>query len=187
MKPKKPPLCKACKKAFNPRNSFQVVCGPSCAALLVKHAPEEANKAVRAMDRKWVKDKRAELKTRTDWLNLLQVTFNTFIRMRDKDKPCITCGKPLLGKYDAGHAFSVGSYPNLRFSEDNCHGQCVADNQHNHGMINEYMLNLPLRIGQERFDALIAQKNGVLKLTEIEIKELIQVYKAKIKELSKTL
>ena len=47
---------------------------------------------------------RKDLKTHKDYIQILQkLFFNTFIRLRDKHQPCISCGKPLEGKYDAGH------------------------------------------------------------------------------------
>jgi hypothetical protein len=129
------------------------------------------------------KDRLDKLKTHSDWLNELQKVFNTYIRTRDKSKPCISCGQMLIRKYDAGHYFAVGSYPNLRFNEDNVHGQCVACNQHKHGNVSEYAIKLPDRIGQEQYDKLLEDRNNPLHLSTEEIKELIQKYKQKIKEL----
>ena len=166
--------CKNCKKSFEPKRANQIVCCYECAIGFQKK--QKANR--------WKKEKRQlkeSLKTHKDWLKDLQIIFNTFIRLRDKDRPCISCYSPLVGKYDAGHFFSVGAYPNLRFNEDNVHGQCVHCNQHKHGNINEYRINLPTRIGQEAFDKLEANRNEPLKLSIPEIKELIAEYKEKIK------
>ena len=122
-------------------------------------------------------------RTRTEWLNIAQVTFNTYIRLRDAKQGCITCKRPFKEKYDAGHFLSVGSYPALRFNEDNVHGQCVACNQHGHGMQTEYFIELPKRIGLDRLNNLLELRKSTLKLNELEIKELIEKYKKKIKEL----
>ncbi len=49
--------------------------------------------------------------------------FSHFIRfVRDKDKPCITCGRT-YDEYDNGH-FQVRTHMNTRFSEMNCAKQC---------------------------------------------------------------
>jgi hypothetical protein len=69
----------------------------------------------------------------SDHVKELQVIVNKYVRLRDKDKGCISCGTPLLGKYDAGHYYSAGGNPELRFNTDNIHGQCVYCNQHRHG------------------------------------------------------
>jgi hypothetical protein len=167
--------CKECGGLFKPFTSLQVCCSQECAIDLSK-------KRVWKAEKQKIIDK---TRTRTEWLNLAQVVFNTYIRLRDKDKGCITCSKPFRDKYDAGHFFSVGSYPALRFNEDNVQGQCVACNQHGHGMQSEYFIQLPKRIGLDRFNVLLEQRKSVLKLSEVEIKELINVYKKKIKELKK--
>ena len=89
----------------------------------------------------------------------------------------------LKERFDAGHFFSVGAYPNIRFNEDNIHGQCVFCNQHQHGATNEYAIRLPYRIGQERYDKLLISRNESNKLTTEEIKEKIKYYKDKTKTL----
>lgn len=165
--------CKECCKEFEQYNSLQVVCSTKCAA-------------IRAIDKVWKKERKImqdKARTRTEWLNIAQVTFNTYIRLRDAKQGCITCKRPFKDKYDAGHFLSVGSYPALRFNEDNVHGQCVACNQHGHGMQTEYFIELPKRIGLDRLNNLLELRKSTLKLTELEIKELIEKYKKKIKEL----
>lgn len=128
-----------------------------------------------------IKEMREKIKTLSEYRKEFQQTFNKFIRMRDKGKPCISCDRPLGAKYDAGHYFSVGSYPNLRFDENNVHGQCVECNQHRHGNLIEYGERLPGRIGSEAYEALVARKNKRLSLTVPEMQELTKIYKQKIK------
>lgn len=171
------PRCKICREPYKYKYSSltQKTClKPECLAAWGKQLVAKESK-------KWVKDKREELKTTKDWLQLLQVVFNTWVRERDKGKSCISSGRPLTGKYDAGHFWSTGAYPNLRFHEDNCHGQTVHDNRDKHGNLNEYRPRLIERIGQERFDAMEAMKNRPLKLTLPEIKDLIKHYRAETK------
>lgn len=169
--------CKFCKESFQPFQPMQSVCSPpkSCAweyqKLLKKN--KEASEW-----RKIKSELKEKLKTHGDYLKDLQKIFNTWIRNRDKDRECISCGRSMAGrKGDASHYYSVGSSPSLRFNEDNVHLACVPCNQHLHGNIAEYAIRLPQRIGQERFDALIEKRNSVLKLSVPEIKELICKYK----------
>jgi hypothetical protein len=115
------------------------------------------------------------------------VVFNTFIRERDKELPCISCGTTNNIQYHAGHYFSVGSYPALRFNEDNVHKQCVQCNNFLHGNLVEYDRALKVKLGLTKYADLYALKNSILKLSHLEIKELINVYKLKIKELKKPL
>lgn len=163
--------CKQCGKEFLPYNPLQPVCSPVCALQF------NLDKNVK----KRVKEMKKELLTHSDFLKALQVVFNTYIRKRDKDKGCVTCGSALNTKFDAGHFLSVGAYPNLRFNEDNVHGQCVHCNQHLHSNNAEYFIRLPERIGLDRFNTLLEQRKEPLKLTIPEIKTLITKYKQLIK------
>lgn len=170
--------CKHCEREFKQFNSLTKVCSTHCA---IEHA-KSVSKDVKRKEWNKTKRKRIEaLKTKQDYQKELQVIFNKFIRVRDKDKPCISCNKPLSGKFDAGHFYSTGSYPELRFNEDNVHGQCVHCNQHKRGNLIEYSLNLPKRIGLERFEKLQSLANIPAHYTKEELKGLKEVYKLKIK------
>lgn len=125
-------------------------------------------------------------RTRTEWLNLAQVVFNQYINLRDKGQKCISCNCDLTGKkVHASHFLPVGSYPALRFNEDNVFSSCIECNLHKHGNQAEYAIMLPKRIGLDRFNYLLEQRKSVLKLSEVEIKDLIEKYRKKIKELKK--
>jgi hypothetical protein len=130
-----------------------------------------------------MKAMRERQKSISQWRRELQQVFNKYIRERDKGKGCISCGAKLQGKYDAGHYYSVGSYPNLRFSESNCHGQCVHCNQHKHGNLLEYQIGILKRIGKHGLEELQELRNEPLRLSLDEIKIKINQYKIKIKEL----
>lgn len=116
----------------------------------------------------------------------LQIIFNQFIRLRDKDKPCITCGE-FKQDMQAGHFFAVGGFDGLRFNEDNCHSECVKDNCFNESHLIFYAENLKERIGIERFEALKQRaseyKRNGYKWSRSELEKKIIYYKQKIKEL----
>jgi hypothetical protein len=148
----------------------------------------EKNKAARELKekkdhREWKAKTKDKLMTLSDYIQICQKVFNTYIRMRDKNELCISSGRPLKGKYDAGHYYSTGAYPNLRFHEDNVHGQSVHDNRDLHGNLIAYREGLIKRIGIERFEALEALKQVPRHYTIPEVKELIKTYRNKIKEL----
>jgi hypothetical protein len=164
--------CKICKVKFTPTySSLQSTCAnPKCIIEYSKIV--ESKKSKRDL-----KAMRERVKSVSQWRRDLQQAFNAYIRARDTGKQCISCDKRLAGKYDAGHYYSVGSYPNLRFNDDNVHGQCVECNQHKHGNLIEYSLRLPLRIGADRYAILNAMRNEPLRLPLDEIKQLIIHYK----------
>jgi hypothetical protein len=168
--------CVQCKDKFTPQNNNQICCSGFCAYEYVK----------KQTAKNWQKEKKElkeKLMSKSDYLNILQKVFNTFIRMRDKDKNCISCDRKLTGKFDAGHFFSVGAYPNLRFNEKNVHGQCVHCNRDKHGNVKEYDLRLQMLLSDTEYQMLLESRNKPLKLSIDEVKELILIYRQKIKEL----
>ena len=72
--------------------------------------------------------------------------FNSFIRNRDKGKGCVSCDS--LTFSDAGHFYSSGHYPILRYDENNVHGQCKRCNYFLHGNLDEYRKRLYKRISE---------------------------------------
>lgn len=133
-----------CNNEFQAFNSLHKACSPQCAVALVeeKHAKDrrkqisQDKKALRESDRGW-------------WLKEAQKEFNKWIRNRDRNEPCISCGETRSNlKYDAGHYRSVGACPELRFEEKNCHKQCSFKcNQTRTGNVVDYRIGLIKKIG----------------------------------------
>jgi len=174
MKQKK---CRVCKTNFSPFQTTQIVCGPKCA---IKTAVDGRHKK----ERKAHRQAKQALKTRSDWIKEAQVAFNRFIRLRDAHLPCISCGteKPDI-QYAAGHYYTTGGHPELRFDELNVHKQCNKHcNLHLSGNIAAYRPNLIKKIGQEGMDYLEGQHQAK-KYTIDEIKEIKQHYAKLAREL----
>ena len=114
-------------------------------------------------------------------LKAIAVThFHKFIRNRDRDKPCISCGK--YTTLQAGHYFSAGKHPSTRFNEDNVHGQCLRCNYFLSANLVPYTTNLIEKIGQKRLDKLtltnqMAKQIG-FKWDRYFLIETIEKYKA---------
>ena len=180
--------CKICGSEFQTYDSFRKWYCPDCG---VKYAQEQLKKQREKAIAKHNREERVKikavkerLKSRSQWLSDAQKVFNKFIRLRDKDEPCISCGRYHQGKYDAGHYRSVGACPELRFCELNVHKQCVPCNQHKSGNVIEYRINLVSRIGQSSVEFLEKQDHAPKRYTIEDCKEIIKTYKAKIKELA---
>jgi len=175
--------CLECKEKFTPQNNTQIVCSAFCSVQYIK------KKNTKEADKKWKQEKKVlkeKLMTKSDYLNIAQKVFNTYIRLRDKGKPCISCDKHLKeNDINASHFFSVGSSPNLRFNEDNVHNSCIKCNKELHGNIAEYAIRLPLRIGQDKYEQLQQYRNKHSLLNIDDVKELIKNYRKKIAELKK--
>lgn len=173
--------CKVCGDYFvKTISSTQKVCSPKCAIALSK---EQARKKKEKEERAERRERKAKLKSRSEWLKDAQSVFNKFIRLRDKNEPCISCGKYHTGQYHAGHYRSVGACPELRFCELNVHKQCTPCNDQKSGNIIFYRKNLVKKIGVDKVEWLERQDHEPKKYTIEECKEIIKYYKLKIKEL----
>jgi len=171
------PRCKHCKEKFEALHFNQKYCTKT-------ECFEERIKKAKAVQ--WKKKKRRmkeELKTTSDYVKECQKWVNKFVRLRDKDKTCVSCNKPLTGKYDAGHFFSAGGHGSVRFDVKNIHGQCVYCNQWEHGNLFNYHKELLKRIGSEEFNKLEMQSKSVHKHDKEELKEMIKEFKQKCKEI----
>lgn len=167
--------CAVCRSNFLPRSSWAKVCSTECAAI-------HAVSIRKAQDRKSDRERRVALKTRQDWLREAQAAFNAFIRARDHDQPCISCGRFHTGSYDAGHYRSVGAQPALRFDESNVHKQCVPCNQHKGGNIIEYRIRLVEKIGRMGVEWL-EMEHPPLKLDIPGIQAIKEEYQRRVREL----
>jgi hypothetical protein len=148
----KPKTCRICKQKFIPVRAIQPACSYECQ---VEYATKVAAKAAIAREKKAKrehKEKLEKVKSRSEHLREAQRWFNKYIRLRDADLPCISCGRFHTGQYHAGHYRTVGSTPQLRFEESQVHKQCAPCNNHLSGNIVNYRINLLKKIGQEKLD-----------------------------------
>lgn len=134
---------------------------------------------IKKTERKRINEIKESIKTLRDHIRDAQTVFNTWVRNRDKDKPCISCDRPLNTKFDAGHYLSAGGNSALRFHEDNCHGQCVHCNQHLSANLINYRIGLVKRIGMEKVEFLECNAKMVKKWTVEELKSIKQKYSSK--------
>jgi hypothetical protein len=153
-----------------------VTCSYSCA---LAYSRGKIAKVIKAEN----KVKKERMKTKSQHLKELQTIFNKYIRLRDKEKNCISCDAKIKGNGHASHFFSVGSNPALRFNENNCFVSCEYCNTYLHGNLFEYSIRLPERIGEDAYQKLLNSKGEKLHLSIPEIEELKTVYKQKIKDL----
>ena len=82
--------------------------------------------------------------------------FQEYCRYRDRDDPCISCGKFITPegmdfKWDGGHFYKAELYSSLIYHEDNCHKQCSYCNDHLNGNLIKYGDNLHIKIGWKAY------------------------------------
>ncbi|HGN0214580.1 TPA: recombination protein NinG [Proteus mirabilis] len=185
--------CKICREWFIPKQSFQNWCSPEHGfelseqrrnkdreKALAKLKKENQKKEREAKDK--LKARKLAVKPLSYFTKQAQTAFNAFIRERDKDEPCISCGRFHEGQYHAGHYRTTGANPELRFDEDNCHKQCAPCNNHLSGNIENYTPRLIDKIGQERFDRLMGS-HELPKWKREDYERIRDHYRAKLKEL----
>ena len=167
--------CKHCKERFNPVHFNQKYCfKKECTQVWIESEKEK----------QWKKKKaklKQDLMTVQDYVKIAQQVFNKYIRQRDKGNKCISCGKKPL-KENAGHFYNANNHWNVRFDEYNVHLQCEHCNTFLSGNLINYRENLIKKIGVEEYDKLVDRAKVTRKFTVEELKEIINIYKNKLKK-----
>ncbi len=167
--------CRNCKEKFEPVRFNQKYCfNKMCVDAWVQEAKVKDWKKTKAK-------MKAELMTLQDYIKLAQITFNKYIRLRDKGNVCISCQK-IPKKENAGHFYNANNHYNVRFDENNVHLQCEHCNTFLSGNLINYRENLLKKIGAEEFNVLEGKSKVTRKFTKEELKEIIETYKKKIKQ-----
>lgn len=177
----KPKKCKICEDLFQPINPFQIVCGYICANKYAKlHLKKES-------DNLWKKQKK-ELKIKTKTLTQLikeaRKPFQQWIRLRDKNHSCISCGTKDSLIWDAGHFLKAELFSALIFEENNVHKQCRKCNCYLGGNEIGYRIGLLERYGASYVISLENMIAGI-RIKKYERQELTEIknkYLLKIKE-----
>jgi hypothetical protein len=196
------PKCRICKqtrdkdqityKQLKPVCRFEVNsdCIPKLGLWLAdrdRKKREKADKAVFGARKEKLDD------TVPNWTKKAQKAFNSYIRERDYDQPCISCQKhpkPVSGiggsNIDCGHYRSTGANPELRFDEDNAHKQCSRPcNKDLSGNTVNYRIHLRKKIGDRRLEILEGPHEPKRYRVE-DLKEIAKHYNAKARELKRS-
>ena len=148
-------------------------------------AVQEVQKAKNAKHRASL----ARIKPKTKRLNNLQTVVNEFIRLRDQDLDCISCGLPNDGSHQrhASHYKGRGHNSFLRFYTLNIHASCAQCNAFKSGNISGYTPRLEARYSPGLVQKLINSPtvrdfsdDWILRATRI-FKRKIKMYKYKFR------
>jgi hypothetical protein len=191
--PVKQKKCRVCRAEYTPYSSLAVACSPGCA---IQHHESKKIKAAKKADQDFkreTKRRKVAAKTRSEWYSDVQVEFNKYIRARDFDQPCVSCGKfegePIGGTmFDCGHFLGTGSHPELRFNEINAHKQHARCNRgaaksgrNDKTVSQQYRINLINKIGLPLVEWLEGPHKP-LKATIDELRWLQGYYRQRAKE-----
>lgn len=144
--------CKVCRTKFAPQRPMATCCSPFCALSLAKSNRAKAEKVAQVKERREDKAKLEKLKSKSQRTKETQTAFNAWIRERDHDRPCISCGRHHSGQYHAGHYLSVGTRPEIRFEPLNVWKQCAPCNTHLSGNAVLFRQALVREIGVEKVE-----------------------------------
>ena len=147
--------CRSCKAPFTPHRPMQAVCGLKCAkAELAKDKAQERDK---------LRARREAIKTRQQWLAECQAIVNKYARLRDRNLPCVSCGRSPNwgGQWHGSHFRSVGAASAVRLNLWNVHRACSPCNVHLSGNLLGYRPRLIERIGNDKVQWLEAQNQLV--------------------------
>ena len=150
--------CKNCGKPFEVRRPLQCICGSKCAyeyAMRKKESLQrKENAAEKAKRRQDIQNLREKVKTASDHKKELQALINKIVRTIDYGQPCISSGRKWKENDQAGHYFTTGAYPELRFNLWVIHSQSVSDNLYKSGNVLEFRRGLEKRYGDWVLDYL---------------------------------
>ena len=152
--------CKECRAEFTPYSSLITWCSPNCGYMVSQKALKRTEAKKEKKERALHREKKKAVKRRSEWLADLQIEVNKYIRLRDKDEPCCTCGKTDEGvQYHAGHYLSRGAFPDLRFELTNNHKQCATCNTYKGGERDIYQQFIIEKYGKEHDEWLRCKEN----------------------------
>ncbi|MBD2785400.1 recombination protein NinG [Xenorhabdus sp. DI] len=185
--------CKVCGEKFHPKFQDEQWCSrehrEELAIKLYRKNKEKREKALEKERRRKEAEARDKLKARklavrprSYWIKQAQQSVNAYIRERDRDLPCVSCGTFVSAQWDAGHYRTTAAAPQLRFDDHNIHKQCVVCNQYKSGNLVPYRVELIRRIGLEKVDA-IESNHDRHRWTIEECKAIKAEYQQKLKEL----
>ena len=143
-----------------------------------KEAEKEFNKQTKEMR------KNLNENSLSFWAKKTEEKCNEYIRLRDNDQPCISCGTMSQSvKYDAGHYIPVGRSKALRYEETNIHKQCSKNcNTSKSGNLIAYRKAMVKKYGAEHVEWLEFD-HPTPRRRIYDYKQIYEHYKAKIKEL----
>lgn len=176
--------CPHCKGKLEHGQRIHADCIAPWADAQAEKAKRAAAKKARAaakVERASIKARKEAIKTLADLKREAQTALNRWIvHVRDKDRPCISCGRFHQGAWHAGHYLSRGAAPQHALNPLNVWKQCAPCNTYLHGNQAAYRAQLVLEIGLAAVEAL-ERDNTPRKWTREELISIGDEYRKKLK------
>lgn len=167
-------------------------CDKTCAVDYAVSNQEKGRAKIKQAKSKEIRERKKSLRTKSWYVKKAQGYFNSAIRERDKNRPCISCGRGGLenkygGSWDCGHYKTVGAFPELRFEPLNAHRQCKSCNagsskysMKGKTVSQDYTERLIKRIGQEKVDWLNGHHEAK-RYTKEDLTAIAKYYREQVK------
>ncbi len=165
--------CKYCLERYTPKYSTTEPCPKyECRLKHLEANTAKINRANKAIARN-------EIKSYAQRLGEAKKVFQKWIRLRDKDKPCISCGTISSSVWDGGHFKKAELYSGVIFHEHNVNIQCGKCNRFLGGNELNYRTGLIAKIGEQAVLNLehLAEMSRMKKYTNEELEEIKIKYK----------
>lgn len=107
--------------------------------------------------------------------------FSEYIRKRDENKTCITCGKFTQEK-DCGH-FLSRRFESTRYDEKNAHGQCLKCNRFENGNQFQHGVKIDELYGEGTAEKLLQKSKMKCFRKQSDYEYIAQKYKFKLESL----
>jgi hypothetical protein len=182
-----------CREWFHPAFSNQTWCSAECGTViaLAKREKDRQNAIQKAerrrkdeaqQERRSLKVRKLAVQPRSYFIKQAQQAVNAYIRERDKNLPCVSCGTLSAAQWDAGHYRTTAAAPQLRFDPRQIWRQCSVCNQHKSGNLVPYRAELIRRIGLAEVE-IIEGNHDRHRWTIDECKAIKAEYQQKLKDL----
>lgn len=178
--------CKSCRQKFTPTRPMQSACSTACAIAIAARKREKQAQQEEARKRRETRQRLDAAKSRADWLREAQTAVNRYVRLRDRDKGCVSCDRPATwdGQWHASHFRSVGAASAVRFNLWNIHKACSVCNHHLSGNVAGYMPRLIEKVGPEKVEWL-QQQNQIVRYEIEYLKRLKSVFNRRANRVAK--
>lgn len=149
---------------------------------------------IRAKRKVSAEKKKIEWRKKKEWkqkhksiaklVNEARIPFQKWIRLRDKNLPCISCGNNYADIYDAGHYYKAELFTGMIFNEMNVHKQCRKCNSFLGGNESQYRKGLIRRYGQDYVFELdqISNARRTYRYSRQELIDIKQRYQEKLRK-----
>jgi len=147
----------------------------------IKITIPKAKKDIAKKNRLRTKEKKEAIRNKSYFEKQLQTEINAIVRLIDQDKGCISCGHGWESNWTrqkhAGHFYSVGANPSLRFNLLNIYVQCSVCNNWKSGNERNYEKGICLHYCPELLDNIrgLVSKYTEMHLSKEELKDKIKI------------